>query len=172
VTFEIFTAVKILVQIFGVVTPCNVLVGYKRFRGPCFLHLQGEDFVKMEAARSSETLVSYHNICWRHNPEDIDLNLPFKVHNRRKSVNKETRKLVPKRQRLSENIHRIRDIANRIQMPLYDTVTKVRNEGTVHNIPRECTGKAGRPLQSKMTETHVTSQHNTRVYPKVSGLSR
>jgi hypothetical protein len=29
----------------------------------------------MEAARSSETLVSYHITTWRHNPEDLDLNL-------------------------------------------------------------------------------------------------
>jgi len=29
----------------------------------------------MEAARISETLVSYHNNSWRHNPEDLDLKL-------------------------------------------------------------------------------------------------
>jgi hypothetical protein len=29
----------------------------------------------MEAARTSETLVSYHNIIRRHNPESLDLNL-------------------------------------------------------------------------------------------------
>jgi hypothetical protein len=29
----------------------------------------------MEAARSSETLVSYHNTARRHNSEDLDLNL-------------------------------------------------------------------------------------------------
>jgi hypothetical protein len=35
-------------------------------------HLQGE--VKMEAAKSSETSVSYQIITWRHNPEDHDKN--------------------------------------------------------------------------------------------------
>jgi hypothetical protein len=39
--FEVFTAVKIQVQVFWVVTPCNDVVGYQRFRNPCCLHLQG-----------------------------------------------------------------------------------------------------------------------------------
>jgi hypothetical protein len=30
------------VEVFWVVTPCSVLVGYQRFRVPCCLHLQGE----------------------------------------------------------------------------------------------------------------------------------
>jgi hypothetical protein len=37
-------AVIFQVAVFWVVTPCNaVVVGYHRFRGPCCLHLQGED---------------------------------------------------------------------------------------------------------------------------------
>jgi len=35
------------------VTPRSVLVGYQRFGGPCYIHLQGE--VKMEATVSSVT---------------------------------------------------------------------------------------------------------------------
>jgi hypothetical protein len=31
--------------------------------------------LKMEAVRTSETLVPYHNSIWRHGPEDLDLNL-------------------------------------------------------------------------------------------------
>jgi hypothetical protein len=35
----------------------------------------GQIILKMEAARFSETLVSYHNTTRRQNPEDLDLNL-------------------------------------------------------------------------------------------------
>jgi hypothetical protein len=31
--------------------------------------------LKLEAALSSETVVPYHNTTWRHNLEDLDLNL-------------------------------------------------------------------------------------------------
>jgi len=58
------------VDILWVVTPCSFVVGYQRFRGPCCLHLQGE--VKMEAAWTSETLISHRNITRRHKAEDLD----------------------------------------------------------------------------------------------------
>jgi hypothetical protein len=33
---------KVHVEVFWDVTPCSVVVGYQRFRGPWCLHLQGE----------------------------------------------------------------------------------------------------------------------------------
>jgi hypothetical protein len=42
VRFEVFTAVMFQVEVFWVVTPCSVAVGYRHFIDPCYLHLQGE----------------------------------------------------------------------------------------------------------------------------------
>jgi len=39
--FEVFTAVKIKPEVYWFVSPCSVVVGYKRFGDPCCLHLQG-----------------------------------------------------------------------------------------------------------------------------------
>jgi hypothetical protein len=51
------------IEVFWVVTPCNVLIRYQRFRGPCCLHLQGE----VKHLYPTATLTR------RHNPEDLDL---------------------------------------------------------------------------------------------------
>jgi hypothetical protein len=52
--FEAFTTVKIQVEFLWVETPFSDVVGYRRFRGPCFTQ-------KMEALSTSETFVSYRN---------------------------------------------------------------------------------------------------------------
>jgi len=41
-SFEVFTAVTFQTELFWIVTPCSVVVGYQRFRAPCCLQLKGE----------------------------------------------------------------------------------------------------------------------------------
>jgi hypothetical protein len=62
---EVFTVMKMKVEVFWVVTPCGDVLGYRRFGGSCYL--------KIETAWISETSVSYHNTTWCHSPEDLDL---------------------------------------------------------------------------------------------------
>jgi hypothetical protein len=52
---------KIQVEVSMVVTPCNVVVGYRRFGGQCCLQIQGDSRV-----------VSYQNTT-----EDLDLNVLY-----------------------------------------------------------------------------------------------
>jgi hypothetical protein len=61
--FEVFKLVMIQVEVFSVVTPCSVAVGYQSF-----------DTQIMETARSFQTMVSYRNTTRPHNPKDLDSN--------------------------------------------------------------------------------------------------
>jgi hypothetical protein len=52
---EVFTAMKIQVVLFCVVTSCTDVVGYQRFGGPCCFHLQVDVTMQMETACSSSS---------------------------------------------------------------------------------------------------------------------
>jgi len=43
---EVLMVVKFQVEVFWVVTLCSVVVGYRCFRGTCYLHLLGEGPLK------------------------------------------------------------------------------------------------------------------------------
>jgi hypothetical protein len=57
VRFEVLMAVKIQVEVFWVVMPCNAVIGYQHSE----VHATSICGVKMEATWSSKTLVSYYN---------------------------------------------------------------------------------------------------------------
>jgi hypothetical protein len=69
-------AVIFQVEVFWIVTMCSVVVEYQPSRDPCSPYLL--DFtLKMEAAWTSETLISYHSITWRNNLsyKDMEFNV-------------------------------------------------------------------------------------------------
>jgi hypothetical protein len=97
VRFEALTAVKNQVEFVWVVTPCSDVVEHQCFGGTCFLHLHHTQTwnllsqkpkygweiwgcassnhvtLKMEAASTSDMLVSYRNTTRRHNTKDLYL---------------------------------------------------------------------------------------------------
>jgi len=59
---------NIRVEVFRVVTPCSVVVGYENFRGPCSLHLHAEDMNLhlRENLKSPTFQIRYLRFCMRH----------------------------------------------------------------------------------------------------------
>jgi hypothetical protein len=55
---EVFM-VKIGVEVFWVVTPCSVVVGYQHFRGSCCLQLHGEEMQQVPPKRWSICRIFY-----------------------------------------------------------------------------------------------------------------
>jgi hypothetical protein len=51
VGFEILTALSTKMAVFWVVAPCSLVEVYQRFRGPCWLHHQGEDYTALQPRR-------------------------------------------------------------------------------------------------------------------------
>jgi hypothetical protein len=63
------------VEVFWVVTPCSVVVGYQIFRGTCCLHLHCDPHnagipPQHYSQHYSEILVFYHNVTQRHITEN------------------------------------------------------------------------------------------------------
>jgi len=54
--FLVFAALKIQVEVFWVMTPYNVAVGYHSFGGPCCLHLQAKVYFTLLSYRGVTTL--------------------------------------------------------------------------------------------------------------------
>jgi hypothetical protein len=75
VGFEVLTAVSTKMTVFWVVAPCSLVEVYQRFRGPCYLHHQGDCLIAlmMDAAWTSETLVNFYQTTRRYNLEDSHL---------------------------------------------------------------------------------------------------
>jgi hypothetical protein len=63
--------------VFWVVMPCSLVEVYRRFRGTCCLHRQGNKIIAlmMEAANISETSVNFYQNTRHNNPEDSHLRI-------------------------------------------------------------------------------------------------
>ena len=82
-TYRFCMALKIKTEIFWFVTPCSFVDRYQYFGGACCPHLRPTSnplyltllasILKMEAAHSSETLVSTYKETRSHNPGDYNV---------------------------------------------------------------------------------------------------
>jgi hypothetical protein len=62
VGFEVLTAVSTKMAVFGVVAPCSLVEVYQRFRGPCCLHHQGDEW--RHGATTQKTTIFASNLCF------------------------------------------------------------------------------------------------------------
>jgi len=69
VSFEAYKAVIFQVEVFWVVTPCSVVIGYQRFRGPCILHLRSHT--------QNSVIINLIILCgcgtWSHSDEETQI---------------------------------------------------------------------------------------------------
>jgi hypothetical protein len=59
VGFEVLTAMSTKIAVFWVVAPCSLVEVYRRFRGPCCLHHQGDwsPSTRLHGARTQKTAI-------------------------------------------------------------------------------------------------------------------
>jgi hypothetical protein len=73
--FQVLTAASTEMTVFWTVAPCSLVEVYRRLRGACGLHNQGDDHssliaLMMEATSTSETSVNVYQTTQRNSPED------------------------------------------------------------------------------------------------------
>jgi hypothetical protein len=68
VRFQVLTAASTNMAILWIVAACSLVGFYRRFRGSCCLHHQGDDHPE-----TSETSVNFYQTTRRNNPEDSHL---------------------------------------------------------------------------------------------------
>jgi hypothetical protein len=77
VTFQVLTAASMKMTVFWDVRLCCLVEAYRRFRGTCCLHHQGDESLitlMMEAASTTETSINFYSSTWRNILEDSHLN--------------------------------------------------------------------------------------------------
>jgi hypothetical protein len=72
VRFQVLMVASMKMAVFWVVAPCSLVEVYRCFRGACCLH-HPLIALMMEAANTSETLISFYQTTWRNNREDSHL---------------------------------------------------------------------------------------------------
>jgi hypothetical protein len=64
-----------MIAVFWVVVASSLEEVYRRFRGACYLHQQGDECLLIEVASISEMEVNFYQTTRRNNPEDNRLHI-------------------------------------------------------------------------------------------------